>query len=208
MGSSLRHHGRVTVNYLVLMALGGSIATVGLLSEPATQAVSFVAASVIAPGFEATAKIPLGVTLRSRRLARQGLASMAAGYAALTLAAALTFLALRAAGAAPIEDLLNNPGVEQIAGPLAHQVLRSALAAAAGMIIVAAYRHTLLAGALMAMELIPAAALVGAGAAAGRPWLMAEGLERLALDVVLIVVLGLLVLSAKQATVHRRAPMV
>ena len=37
METGLRHQGRVTPNYLALMALGGAIATIGLVSEPAAQ---------------------------------------------------------------------------------------------------------------------------------------------------------------------------
>ena len=208
MGTNLRHHGRVTVNFLLLMGLGGVIATMGLVAEPAAQAISLAAASIIAPGFEAIAKIPLGLALRRPHLVRQGLASVGAGYAALAAAAALSFLLLRAVGAVSLDELLDNPGVEQIVGPPANQILRSAAAAVAGVLIITANRHTLLAGALMAMELVPAAALAGVGMVSGRPGLIYEGLERLVVDILLVVVLGSLVLWAKKATVHRRHPLV
>ncbi|MEJ7709202.1 MAG: hypothetical protein WKF84_04915 [Pyrinomonadaceae bacterium] len=52
METGLRHQGRVTANFVTLMALGGAIAAIGLVSEPAPQAIAFVAASIIAPGFE------------------------------------------------------------------------------------------------------------------------------------------------------------
>ncbi len=76
------------------------------------------------------------------------------------------------------------------------------------MIIIAAYRHTLLPGALMAMELVPATALVGVGIATGSPSLIYEGIERWALDAAFVVGLGALVLLVKQALVHRRRPLV
>jgi uncharacterized protein DUF389 len=208
MEAGLRHHGRVTVNYLALMALGGGIAAVGLVSEPATQAISFVAASVIASGFEPIAKIPLGLTLRRWNLVRRGLTSAAAGYAALVISAALTLLVLRLLGAVTVPDLVDNPAVELIAHPPGSQILRSAFAAAAGILIFAAYRETVIAGALMALELIPAAALAGAALASGRPTLIYEGLERLLVDIALIVALGWVIFAAKQAFVHRRRPLV
>src|SRR5918997_2251492 len=40
MEIGLRHQGRVTSNYLALMALGGSIAAIGLVSEPVPQAIA------------------------------------------------------------------------------------------------------------------------------------------------------------------------
>lgn len=46
------------------------------------------------------------------------------------------------------------------------------------------------------------------GLAAGRLDLAWQGLERALLDVVLILFWGVLVFGIKQATVHRRAPLV
>lgn len=57
--TSLRHQSRTTVNYLVLMSLGGAVATTGFVEGSTSQAISFVAASIIAPGFEPLAKIPV-----------------------------------------------------------------------------------------------------------------------------------------------------
>lgn len=42
----------------------------------------------------------------------------------------------------------------------------------------------------------------------GRGHLVLEGLERLAIDVALIVVFGAALVAYKQATVHRRVPMI
>src|SRR3954453_1967102 len=44
MKTSLRRQGRMAANPLALMALGGGIATAGLVSDPSHQAVAFVAA--------------------------------------------------------------------------------------------------------------------------------------------------------------------
>ncbi len=63
-------------------------------------------------------------------------------------------------------------------------------------------------GALIALEIIEAAAMIGVALAAGEPALAYEGLERLALDVLLIVVAGVIVVLLKQAMVHRRRPIV
>ncbi len=208
MGSNLRHHARVTTNFLLLMAAGGAIAAMGLVSEPSSQAISFVAASVIAPGFEPLGKLALGLVLRRWHMVRQGLASAGAGYAALIASAALMFLLLRLVGAVTTPDLVDNPAVDLLVHPPANQIIRSAMAAAAGMIIIAAYRHTLLPGALMALELIPAAALAGVAIATGSPSLIYEGIERWALDAAFVVGLGAVILLTKQAIVHRRRPLV
>ena len=206
--TGLRHQGRVTSNYLALMALGGAIAAVGLVSEPVPQTIAFVAASVIAPGFEPLAKIPLGLALRRWNVVKRGLVSSAVGYAVLVAGAALAFLALRLGGGTSVEALLANPEVHVIEDPTASSLLVSVCGAAAGVVIVLAYRRSLIAGLLVALILVPAAALVGAAAAAGRFGLAYQGLERLLIDAAFIVVLGALLVLIKQVTVHRRLPMV
>jgi Domain of unknown function (DUF389) len=206
--TGLRHQGRVTPNYLTLMALGGAIATVGLVAEAVPQAIAFVASAVIAPGFEPIAKIPLGLALRRWRVLRRGLVSTGAGYAVLVAAAALTFLLLRLTGAATVEALVENPEVGRLSHPGAGELLVSACAAAAGMTMIVAYRRSVIAGPLIALVLVPAAATIGAALAGGQTALALEGLERLAIDAVLVVLLGASVVLAKQALVHRRAPVV
>ena len=88
----------MTINYLTLMALGGAVATTGFIVGKPSQAISIVAASVIAPGLEPLAKIPMGLALRRWSVVGMGLWSAAVGYVVLALAAALAFVALRAAG--------------------------------------------------------------------------------------------------------------
>lgn len=208
METGLRHQGRVTPNYLVLMAMGGAIAAVGLVSEAVPQTIAFVAASIIAPGFEPLVKIPLGLALRNWTTVRRGLVATGVGYATLITAAALAFLFLRLAGATTVEAFVNNPEVEKIAHPTLLEGVVSACGAVAGVVMVAAYRRSVIAGPLIALIFIPAAATSGAALAAGRPALIWEGLQRLGLDVLLVVGLGTLIFLLKQATQHRRAPLV
>jgi hypothetical protein len=154
--TTLRHQSRITSNYLALMALGGVIAATGLIAVSSTaQAISFVAAAIIAPGFEPPANIPLGLALCRSGVVALGLKSAAAGYLTLILSAAVTFP-----------------------------------------------------GALVALSLIPAAAMIGVALAAGQPALMYQGAQRVGLDVLLINPLGIFVVLLKQAIVHRREPMV
>ncbi len=208
METGLRHQGRITANYLALMALGGAIAAVGLVSEPVPQVLAFVAASIIAPGFEPLVKIPLGLVLRRPAVAWRGLRSVAAGYAILIVAAALAFLLLRLTGSATVADFVHNPEVERIAHPTFLDLLVSACGAIAGVVMVAAYRRSVIAGPLVALILIPAAATIGVALVATEPRLIWEGFQRLALDVFLVIALGMLVLFIKQRTVHRRPPLV
>ena len=208
METGLRHQARVTPNFLALMALGGAIAAAGCVAEGAAQAVIFVAASVIAPGFEPVARIPLGLVLRNWSVVRRGVVSTLAGYSILLLSAALAFVLLELTGTASAELLRGNAEVEKIAHPTTADVLVSLCGAAAGMVMIAAYRRSVIAGPLIAMVLIPAAGLSGAGIGAGQLDLLLQGLQRLGIDMVCIVGLGALIVLIKQLTVHRRAPMV
>ncbi len=208
METGLRHQGRVTPNYVALMALGGAVAAVGLVSEPVPQVIAFVASAIIAPGFEPVAKIPLGLVLRRWAVAGRGLYSAAVGYAVLILTAALVFWALQVVGAVSSTDLLTNPEVGRISHPEPPALLVSACGAVAGVVMLAAYRRSVIAGPLIALTIVPAAALIGMGPVAGNWSLAVEGLERLAIDLGLIVLAGVVVVAVKQAVDHKRRPMV
>lgn len=81
--TGLRHQGGITANFVTLMALGGAIAATGLVAESVPQTIAFVAASIIAPGFEPIAKVPLGVVLGRWAVVRRGVLATVVGYAVL-----------------------------------------------------------------------------------------------------------------------------
>jgi hypothetical protein len=205
--SDVHHQGQLTQNFLVLMTLGGAVGAVGLVLESTAQAIALVSASIIAPGFEVVTRIPLGLVLRRWGLVRGGLSGLLAGYGALVVGAALAFAILLAVGAADERAYAGNPKVHQLISPAAPDFLLTSCAAIAGVTMVLAYRRVQLAGPLIALALIPAAALVGAALVTARGDLMLEGLERLLLDVVLVIGWGALVVQAKQWLVHRRSPL-
>jgi hypothetical protein len=86
-------------------------------------------------------------------------------------------------------------------------VLLSACGALAGMIMLTTYRQYLLPGALIALRAIESAALVGAALIAGEAGLALGALGRFLISAALILSAGVLVVSLKQALVHRRRPM-
>jgi hypothetical protein len=206
--TELRHQGKLTMNYVALMALGGAVAATGLVVESASQAISFVAASIIAPGFEPLAAIPIGLALRRWSVLGKGLQSVGGGYLALILSAALTYLVLHATGVVVAEEFVSNTEVRNLAEPGLREMLVSGCGAVAGMVMVLSLRRYLIPGALIALIVIEAAAMIGVALAAGEPGLMLEGAKRFGLDVLLIVVGGAPVVLLKQAIVHRRAPMI
>ena len=167
-----------------------------------------MAAAIIAPGFDPIVKIPMGLALRRWDVARSGLVSAVIGYLTLILSAALVFLVLCWMGVATVEEFVGNSQVQELASPTLHEVLLSVCGAVAGMVMMLSYRRYLIPGALVALMIIEAAAMVGMALAAGEPTLRYEGLERFGPDVLLIVVGGLLGALLKQTVFHRRAPIV
>ena len=208
MEAGMRHHGRITTNFLALMALGGAIAAAGLVShDPVLQTVATIAAAVIAPGFEPVVKVPLGLVLRRFEVAKVGVLSSLAGYAVLAAGAAVAFLGLWGFGAVEPDDFFASPAAGHLAHPPAPDLLISFCGALAGVVIQTAYRRSVIAGALIAMRMIDAAAALGISVVAGRPDFMWEALERLGLDIAFILVAGAAVFWAKQRLVHQRAPL-
>ena len=140
--------------------------------ESTPQTISVVAAAIIAPGFDPLAKIPMGLALRRLDVARAGLVSAAVGYVALILSAALVFLVLRWTGVSTVEEFVGNSQVGELANPTLREILLSACGAVAGVIMMLSYRRYLIPGALVALMIIEAAAMVGMALAAGGRVLM------------------------------------
>ena len=205
--TSLRHQSRTTGNYLALMALGGAVAASGFMVSGSSQTISLIAASIIAPGFEPLANVPMGLALRRWSVVGRGLLSAGAGYLALAIGAALVFALLRLTDVGTVEEFLGNSETKVLGDPSLRDLLLSSFGALAGMIMIVAYRRSIIAGPLIVLAVVPAA-MVGIALAAGRPDMAYQGLERFVLDVAIIVFWGTLVVALKQAFTHRRKPMV
>jgi hypothetical protein len=205
---TLRHHGRVSVNYVVLMALGGAIAVAGLLSPPVPQALALAASAVLAPAFEPVAKLAVALVRRSGYAVGRSIVALLVGYVTLAAAGGVTFLVLRALGLASAKTAATSEGVHMVLDPTAADWLVGAGGALAGLVIITSYRQAVLAGALIALALVPAAALLGAGLAGGDMTLALGGLKRTVADMALVVVLGGAVIVVKDRFLHRgRTPL-
>lgn len=206
MESNLRNHGRISVNYVVLMALGGAIAASGFLFDPVPEAVAMVGASIIAPGFEPIAKLAQAIVLKRPRVVLRALRSVLVGYSILgASAAALTFLVkLLRLGPPPVAPPAT---VRWLAQLQAVPIATSAAAAVAGVLMVVSLRDLYVVGPLMVLVMISGVALVGAALARGEGRLALAAAERVGVDVVLIVGLGAAVFAWKQRRFHRRRPL-
>lgn len=208
METGLRHQARITANYLALMFLGGAVAAIGLVETPVPQAVAFIASAMIAPGFEPLAKMPLGLVLWRPHLLSRGLISALYGYIALIVGSALMFGILRLANISSPHLLSRNPEVVSLGHPDLPSITFSIIGGTAGMIMVAAYRRSVIAGPLLLLSIVPAAALIGAGVASASWPLMKQGFERFFIDVLIIWITGTIVVGLKQWLVHKRRPFV
>jgi hypothetical protein len=200
---SLRHHGRLNSNFLALMVLGAAIAVAGLLSSPVSQALALAAAGILTPAFEPVAKLTLGLVRGSWYAISRALIAVAGGYLTLALVGALAYLLLHRLGMGGPESLAESEGVKAVLHPTPADWLISAGGATAGLVIITAYRRAVIAGALIALALVPAAALIGVGVAAGQLDMALEALRRVALDMLMVIVLGGTVVLLKQRFVHR-----
>ena len=204
MEQSLRNQGRLSSNSLVLMALGGAMAAAGATAQPLIQVTAFVAASIVAPGFDPIAGISLGAVLHRWHVVRRAGLAAAVGYAVLIAAAALTCAGLRALGA---ESVVENTGTAQtlLLGPAT--LVIAVTSAAAGAIMIVSLRDIYVVGSLIGLVLIPAAAIAGCAAVSG-DWVVAwGGLARVGVDAGLVLLASAVVFWVKQRTVHHRRPL-
>ncbi len=120
----------------------------------------------------------------------------------------MVFAILRMTGVGTTGEFLGNPETKVLTDPTLREVLVSSFAALAGITMIVAYRRSVIAGPLIALAIVPAAATVGVAFAAGTPTLAYEGAKRFIIDMILIVSWGLLIVALKQVFVHRRKPIV
>lgn len=194
-----------TLNTLALMALAGTIATIGI----ATNAVHIViGAMVIAPGFQPLLQIPLGIVARTGSWKR-GLIMSAKLYAALLLGAAATALLLQGttsgAFGSQITYLESYELISYWRSITVPSILASAAAGLAGALLVSTQRSILTSGVMIALALIPAASLIAIATATTDLSLLRDASLRWLIDVALVIAAGLIVFEWKRLRTHRRS---
>jgi uncharacterized membrane protein len=105
------------------------------------------------------------------------------------------------------KTFVDNSKVDQLINPTSYDVVLSSCGAVAGILMILAYRSAQLAGPLIALALIPAAAMLGVALVTARADLMLEALERVGVDVLLVIGWGVVIVLLKQVLVHRRRPL-
>ena len=205
--TGLRHNGKVTTNFCILMAIGGIITAVGFVADVQMQVIAFISASIIAPGLEPIVKMPLGIVLKKKDVFLSGVKAFFLGYLLLMLGSALTFWLLLALGATTTEAFLTDDLAIALTHVTPNDAILSIAATVASIIMYVSYRRHVIAGPLIALVIIPAAA-GAAMALVATEWNIAlKMLYRLEVDMILIIVIGIILIWLKQKLVHKRMPL-
>lgn len=186
----LEREASIGANKAMAMAAAGAVAAVGILTNSVHLVIG---AMVIAPGFEPFLKVALRVTGRGRSF-RHGFIDIAVGWCVLAVGAAATTLVLRWLGV----SLGSQSGGYLAQGALesywreltASATVVTVVGAAAGAILVMANRPVLTAGVMIALALVPGAALIGIAMAEADLSLAVDGAVRWAHDAVIVTVVG------------------
>lgn len=195
----------MTINGMLIMAIAGVLAGIGI----ATNAVHIViGAMVIAPGFEPLSRIALGVVGRGIAW-RDGVVDVGRGYVALVFGAALAAAVMQALGQSPLGGggsgyLRNGILVEYWISISAAAVLVASLASAAGAILVATNRSVLTAGVMIALALVPSAAIAAMALVSGELALAGKAALRWLLEAGLVVLISAAVFLWKHLRVQQR----
>lgn len=203
MDTMLRQNTNPSRNYIALMVLSGAVAGAGLALD---RLHIVVGAMLIAPGFEPLVRVSLGLVSGLADTARRGAASVAIGYGALIAGGALgSGLAVWAGAAPDLQAVTGQDWVGYWSTVQAPSVVVALLAGVAGAVVVNSHQTVFATGVMIALALVPAAAICGLGLLAGDPALALRGLGRWAVDAACVVATGLAVFAIKRGAAGRGA---
>ncbi|HVM20075.1 MAG TPA: DUF389 domain-containing protein [Egibacteraceae bacterium] len=204
---SMEADSTMTAEKVVMMAIAGMIAGAGIVSD-AIHVV--IGAMVIAPGFQPFARFVLGVVNRTRSSWLGGLNDVARAYAALLGGAALTAAVSAGLGdsalAAGLPSYLESGTLVRYWTTLTWPgVVVGAVAGICGGLLTSINRTVLTAGVMVALALVPSAALVSMSLVAGRPTLALDALVRFLVEVCLVLAGSAVVFAIKRRLDRRRS---
>lgn len=186
----LEREASMGANKVVAMAAAGAIAAAGILTNSVHLVIG---AMVIAPGFEPFLKLALRVTGRGRSF-RRGFVDIAVGWCVLAAGAAGAALILRWLGVSPGSasgGYLAQGGLESYWRELTGSAtVVAVVGAVAGATLVMANRPVLTAGVMIALALVPGAALIGIAVVAADLSMALDGARRWAHDAVIVTVVS------------------
>lgn len=190
-------------NLVYIMAASGVLATVGILEDSLHLV---IAAMVIAPGFEPLSAVAAGSILKGNLLFRRALMGTLKGYTALILSASLTSAFILYAsdhnGSTPY--LPKGVLMSYWTSITPSSTFIAILAGVAGGILIATHRSVLTAGVMIALALIPSAAIVGISLTSGDVLNGAISLLRLIVELLIVYLSNCAVFMLKKHILYKR----
>lgn len=200
VGAMMRQDTSPSFNFLALMALAGAITAFGVASDTLHVVVG---AMLIAPGFEPLLRLVFAA-MGDRHSLRASLVSLSFGYLSLAVAAAISLpLALWFSGLSA-HELATRHWASYWSSIQLGGVATSLLAGVAGGVIVSSRMKVLSTGVMVALALVPSAALVGMGLALLDFGLVLGAASRFAVEAVCVLTGGGSIVVLKRLFLHRR----
>lgn len=188
-----RDDGRLTVSFLIFIAIAAVIAGVGILTD---SPILIVGAMVVGPEYAPLSALCIGAA--RRRWPRVGVASatLAVGLTTAAAATLLGTLLFRATGLAPERyDLSGRQLTAFISRPDGMAAVVAVLAGIVGMLSLTQVRSGALIGVLVSVTTIPAIANVGVATAYGEWTELAGASLQLLINVIGLVAAGIVTLT-------------
>lgn len=197
------HESNMTPNGLLLMCCSGVLAAVGITMDSLHIVVG---AMIIAPGFEPISRISLGAVAGGKGW-RHGAKDTIKGYAALMAAAGITSLVLQMVSI-PLTGkssyLPSGVLIEYWTKITAAGLITTALASIAGAVLLVSDRSVLTAGVMIALALVPAAALIPMALVSGEPGLAIAASFRWSIEFIGVLMFSALLFLWKRSSVYKR----
>jgi uncharacterized hydrophobic protein (TIGR00271 family) len=202
--AAIRGNAAYPPSFFILLAIAGLIGAAGILTN---SQILIVGAMVVGPEYNAIISVALGLSKRERPPVRDGLLALLAGFAAAIVLTFLFALAIRLTGKAPVSFLDGvRPVADLVNSPNLFSVVVAVLAGIVGVVSLTEARASALIGVFISVTTIPAAADIGVSVAF-TSWSEAWGsLVQLVLNVVLLIAVGAVGLSAQRRIWRRRGP--
>jgi uncharacterized hydrophobic protein (TIGR00271 family) len=200
--ATIRSNASYPYSFFMLLISAGLLAAVGIITN---SQILIVAAMVVGPEYNAILGAALGVVQGHRRPVRRGLIALGVGFSLAVIATYVFSEVIRHVGQTPRDFVLGfRPVSDLISRPNLYSVVVAVVAGLVGVVSILQARASALIGVFISVTTIPAAAAMGVSAAY-RNWDEAWGAtEQLALNVVILLVVGVAALSAQRRFWTRR----
>jgi hypothetical protein len=196
---SIGEDSTMSLDRVVVMAIAGFIAGIGIVSG-ALHVV--IGAMVIAPGFQPFSRFVLGLINRSHAW-RGGLTDVLRAYGALTVGATVAAVSSALLGSSALDAghpsyLASDSLVSYWTTTSWTGIAVGGVAAICGGLLISINRTVLTAGVMVALALVPSAAMVPISLVAGDPGMAVSALGRFAAEVGLVLGGSAIVFSLKR----------